>query len=87
MNEELAAEGITYRQGQVLAWLAFDGDLAQCDLAERMSVEPPSLKKHVSFLGGHRRDGVATLQSKRRPEDNPTRSLREWQMRITRSVT
>ncbi len=55
MNEELAAEGITYRQGQVLAWLALDGDLAQCDLAERMSVEPPSL---VPVLDRMERDGL-----------------------------
>lgn len=43
MNAELASEGLTYRQCQVLGWLALDGPLAQVDLAERMNVEPPTL--------------------------------------------
>ena len=42
-NEELAPQGITYRQAQVLAWLALEGPLAQSDLASRMLIEPPSL--------------------------------------------
>ncbi len=60
MNEELAGEGITYRQGQVLAWLALDGDLAQCELAERMNVEPPSL---VTVLDRMERDGLIARAS------------------------
>jgi len=42
-NEELAPQGITYRQAQVLAWIALEGPLAQADLASRMLIEPPSL--------------------------------------------
>ena len=42
-NEELAPEGITYRQAQVLAWLSLEGPLSQVDLASRMLIEPPSL--------------------------------------------
>ena len=36
VSEELAPEGITYRQFQVLGWLVLEGDLAQNELAERM---------------------------------------------------
>jgi MarR family transcriptional regulator for hemolysin len=60
MNDELAAEGLTYRQGQVLAWLAHDHRLAQCELAERMNVEPPSL---VPVLDRMERDGLISRES------------------------
>jgi MarR family transcriptional regulator, transcriptional regulator for hemolysin len=44
MSEELAPEGITFRQCQVLAHLALEGDaLSQVELAERMNIEPPTL--------------------------------------------
>jgi MarR family transcriptional regulator for hemolysin len=43
MNERLAPQGITYRQCQVLGWLALDGRVSQNELAERMNVEPPTL--------------------------------------------
>lgn len=43
LNDELAPQGITYRQAQVLAWLALEGPLSQADLASRMLIEPPSL--------------------------------------------
>ena len=59
MNEELAAEGLTYRQGQVLAWLAHDGCLAQCELAERMNLEPPTL---VPVLDRMERDGLISRE-------------------------
>ena len=55
MNEELAREGMTYRQCQVLGWLALDGQLAQVELAERMNVEPPTL---VKVLDRMQRDGL-----------------------------
>ena len=55
MNAELSAEGMTYRQCQVLAWLSLDGELAQVDLAERMNVEPPTL---VRVLDCMERDGL-----------------------------
>jgi len=59
MNDELAAEGLTYRQGQVLAWLAHDGSLAQCELAERMNLEPPTL---VPVLDRMERDGLISRE-------------------------
>lgn len=42
-NSRLAPHGITYRQMQVLGWLALEGELTQADLAARMFIEPPSL--------------------------------------------
>src|SRR5688572_9141763 len=42
-NEKLAPEGITYRQAQVLGWLAAEGPLTQTELAARMLIEPPTL--------------------------------------------
>jgi MarR family transcriptional regulator for hemolysin len=42
-NARLAPHGITYRQMQVLGWLAIEGQMTQADLAARMVVEPPSL--------------------------------------------
>lgn len=44
LNAELAQHGITYRQFQVLAWLAHDGEqLTQSELAAKMMIEPPTL--------------------------------------------
>ena len=43
MNEKLVPQGITYRQCQILGWLAFNGAMTQVDLAERMQIEPASL--------------------------------------------
>jgi MarR family transcriptional regulator, transcriptional regulator for hemolysin len=54
MNDELAPQGITYRQCQVLAWLALEGPQPQRDLAERMRIEPPTL---VGILDRMERDG------------------------------
>lgn len=54
LNEELAPQGITYRQCQVLGALALEGPLSQCDLAERMHIEPPTL---VGILDRMQRDG------------------------------
>jgi MarR family transcriptional regulator for hemolysin len=54
LNEELAPHGITYRQWQVLAWLALEGPLAQNELAERMDIEPATL---VSVLARMERAG------------------------------
>ena len=39
----------------MLAWLAHDGPLSQVDLAERMSIEPPTL---VRILDRMERDGL-----------------------------
>jgi MarR family transcriptional regulator for hemolysin len=53
-NEELAPQGVTFRQAQVLACLALEGPLSQTDLAERMRIEPPTL---VGILDRMERDG------------------------------
>ena len=54
INEELAPTGITYRQMQVLGFLALEGPLAQGELAERMHLEPATL---VGILDRMERDG------------------------------
>ena len=54
LNEELARHGITFRQWQVLAWLAHEGELAQSELADRMQVQAPTL---VGILDRMERDG------------------------------
>lgn len=54
VNEELAPTGITYRQCQVLGFLALEGPLAQATLAERMHLEPATL---VGILDRMERDG------------------------------
>lgn len=43
VNDELAPQGITYRQFQVLAWLALEGGLSQIELADRLRIEAPTL--------------------------------------------
>ena len=43
LNDELSRHGITYRQFQVLGWLAHDGELVQSELAAKMMIEPPTL--------------------------------------------
>ena len=53
-NEELAPQGVTFRQAQVLGCLALEGRLSQTDLAERMGIEPPTL---VGILDRMERDG------------------------------
>jgi MarR family transcriptional regulator for hemolysin len=54
LNEELAPQGITFRQCQVLGCLALEGQLSQSELAERMRIEPPTL---VGILDRMERDG------------------------------
>lgn len=54
MNEELAPQGITHRQCQVLGCLAIEGPVSQAELAERMRIEPPTL---VGILDRMERDG------------------------------
>ncbi|ADB18240.1 transcriptional regulator, MarR family [Pirellula staleyi DSM 6068] len=53
LNEELAPHGITFQQWQVLAWLAFEGELSQAQLAQRLRVEAPTL---VGILDRMERD-------------------------------
>src|SRR5580704_14932025 len=54
MNDELAAHGITYRQWETLAWVSLAGELSQSELAERMSIQAPTL---VGVLDRMERDG------------------------------
>src|SRR6185295_6408164 len=54
LNNELAPAGITFRQVQVLGWLAYQEELSQSELADRMHVEPPTL---VGILDRMERDG------------------------------
>jgi MarR family transcriptional regulator for hemolysin len=54
LAEELAPYGITYRQWQVIAWLAHDGVLSQSELADRMKIEPPTL---AGIIDRMERDG------------------------------
>lgn len=42
-NERLEPHGITFRQAQLLGYLAIDGPMSQSELASRMMIEPPSL--------------------------------------------
>jgi MarR family transcriptional regulator, transcriptional regulator for hemolysin len=43
LRDKLAPHNITYRQTEILGWLALEGPLSQADLANRMMIEPPSL--------------------------------------------
>lgn len=54
VQDEVAPHGITFRQCQVLGYLALEGSLSQIDLAERMGIEPPTL---VGILDRMQRDG------------------------------
>jgi MarR family transcriptional regulator for hemolysin len=54
LNEELAPQGVTFRQCQVLGCLALQGTLSQIELADRMGIEPPTL---VGILDRMERDG------------------------------
>ncbi len=54
VNEELAPLGMTFRQAEVLAWLALEGSLSQAALAERMRIEAPTLAGIVERM---ERDG------------------------------
>lgn len=57
MNEQLARQGITYRQCQVLAWLALEGEQSQTELAAHMDIEPATL---VRVLDRMQRDGLVS---------------------------
>jgi MarR family transcriptional regulator for hemolysin len=42
-TDRLIPHGISFRQAQILAWLAAKGPLSQTELAGHMMIEPPSL--------------------------------------------
>ena len=54
VNAAIEPSGITWRQAQVLGWLAYEGELTQADLAERLSIEAPTL---VGILDRMERNG------------------------------
>ncbi len=60
LRDELAPYGITYRQMQVVGWLAVEGDLSQADLASRMMIEPPTL---VGIIDRMQRAGWITREA------------------------
>ena len=60
LNAELARERITLRQWEVLAWLAHSGEQSQCELAERLGVEAPTL---AGILARMERDGWVVRQA------------------------
>jgi MarR family transcriptional regulator for hemolysin len=51
---ELAKENITFRQFEVLAWIALEGEQSQVELAERLGIEAPTL---AGVLTRMERDG------------------------------
>lgn len=58
-SDELAPYGITYRQAQVLGWLALEQQITQSELTARMLIEPPTL---VGILDRMERSGWIVRQ-------------------------
>lgn len=54
LGTELAKENITLRQWEVLAWLSFQEEQSQVELAERLGIEAPTL---AGILNRMERDG------------------------------
>ncbi len=54
LSDEIVPQGVTFRQSQVLGYLALEGTLSQIELADRMGIEPPTL---VGILDRMERDG------------------------------
>ncbi len=54
LNTELSKEKITFRQWEVLAWIALEGEPSQVELAERIGIEAPTL---AGILARMERDG------------------------------
>ncbi|MSR58046.1 MAG: MarR family transcriptional regulator [Planctomycetaceae bacterium] len=54
LNTELEKQGITFRQWEVLAWIALEGEMSQVELAECLGIEAPTL---VGILDRMERDG------------------------------
>lgn len=54
VTNEVSPHGITFRQCQVLGWLAIETPLSQAQLADQMNIEPPTL---VGILDRMERDG------------------------------
>lgn len=73
LDAELAAENITFRQWEVLAWLSLEGELTQAGLAERIGIEAPTLAGIISRM---ERDGwlerTACCDDRRKKKIRPT---------------
>lgn len=73
LDAELARENITFRQWEVLAWIALEGELSQVELAERLGIEAPTL---AGILSRMERDGwlerTACAKDRRRKLIRPT---------------
>jgi len=54
LSTQLASEGMTFRQWEVLAWLSANGNLSQAEMAECMGIEPHTL---AGVLRRMERDG------------------------------
>jgi len=68
LAEELAPDGITYRQTHVIGWLKLRGELSQADLARLMMIEPPTLVRILDRMeqaGWIRRTGDPTDRRRR----------------------
>lgn len=87
VNDELAPTGITYRQCQVLGFLALEGPLAQAELADRMHLEPATL---VGILDRMERDGwikrLACKHDRRRKLIHPQPSAKPVWSKIVACV-
>ncbi|CAK9085191.1 Transcriptional regulator SlyA [Durusdinium trenchii] len=81
LTTELAAEGITLRQWEVLAWLSCKGCGSQSELAEHLGIEPHTL---AGILSRMERDGLLDRRScdqdRRRNKIYPTQRAEEiWE--------
>lgn len=84
VNDELAPQGITYRQCQVLGMLSLLGPISQAELAQKLDVEPPTL---VGILDRMERDGwirrEACAEDRRRKFVHPTANAEPIWNKIT----
>jgi MarR family transcriptional regulator for hemolysin len=84
VNDELAPQGITYRQCQVLGLLSLLGPTSQAELAQKMEVEPPTL---VGILDRMERDGwihrECCAEDRRRKLIHPTKNAEPVWNKIT----
>lgn len=75
---ELAQQGVTYRQWEVMAWLNAHGEQPQNELAEKMGLEAQTL---AGILARMERDGWLSRQScsedRRRKLITPTRKAQK----------
>ncbi len=53
LKDQLAPYEITFRQAQILGWLAVRGPLSQAELASNMMIEPPSLVGTLDRMQTH----------------------------------